>query len=166
MINILPHIVQIIMLPARPDTFLTVHGPLQATHLQRRIRRPKKQRLVLIHTRIGEEERGIVVGDAGRGFPEGVAVLLLEEADEGGTDFVHGPFWVGGEFGFVVGGHGTDFFCLIGLDDDDAAALCMVKIVEVMGGVGRRCVSDDALLKMVLRQRGWDSTWKHTVKQI
>ena len=119
MINILPHIVQIIMLPARPDTFLTVHGPLQATHLQRRIRRPKKQRLVLIHTRIGEEERGIVVGDAGRGFPEGVAVLLLEEADEGGTDFVHGPFWVGGEFGFVVGGHGTDFFCLIGLDDDD-----------------------------------------------
>ena len=110
MINILPHIVQIIMLPARPDTFLTVHGPLQATHLQRRIRRPKKQRLVLIHTRIGEEERGIVVGDAGRGFPEGVAVLLLEEVDEGGTDFVHGPFWVGGGFRFVVGGHGTDFF--------------------------------------------------------
>jgi hypothetical protein len=34
--------------------------------------------------------------------------LFFEEGDEGGTDFVHGPFGVGGEFGFG-GGHGGYF---------------------------------------------------------
>ena len=107
MINILPHIIQIIMLPPRPNTLLTIHGPLQTTHLQSRIGRSQKQRLVLIHSRISEEQCGVVVGDAGRGTPEGV-VVGFEEGDEGGADFVHGPGGVSGEFGFV-GGHGGRF---------------------------------------------------------
>ena len=78
MIHILPHIIQIIMLPPCSNTLLTIHRPLQLAHLQRGIARSQKQRLVLIHSRIREEESGIVVGDTGRGLPEGVLVPFEE----------------------------------------------------------------------------------------
>lgn len=45
----------------------------------------------LIHTRVGEEQRGIVEGDAGGGGGEGVR-LRCEVLDEGGSDERGGPF--------------------------------------------------------------------------
>ena len=107
MVNILTHIIQIIMLSSRTNTFLRIDCTLQSRHFQGGVASSQKERFVLIHTRIGKEEGGIIVGDARGGFPVGVAVLFFEELDEGGAHFGHGPCWVRGELGLFFGGrHG------------------------------------------------------------
>ena len=70
-------VVEIVVFAAGADAFLGVGGAgVGAFFLA------EEDRLELIHAGVGEEQRGIVLRDDGRGGNEGVAVLLDEEIEE------------------------------------------------------------------------------------
>ena len=102
MIHVLSHIVEIVMLPSRANALLGIYGTFQRGHGKGWVGCSEEERLELIHPSVGEEEGGVVVGDAGTGFPVGVAVLAFEVLDEGGADLVHWPDWVLGEHSFIL----------------------------------------------------------------
>src|SRR5687768_14561803 len=78
------HFLQVVMLPARPHALLAGDGARVGTLLQ-----AEKSVLELVHPRVGEEQRGVAVGDERGAGHVGVA-LLLEEVDIGGPDLVAG----------------------------------------------------------------------------
>mmetsp|Transcript_8153 Transcript_8153/g.17616 ORF Transcript_8153/g.17616 Transcript_8153/m.17616 type:complete len:466 (+) Transcript_8153:1609-3006(+) len=101
MVHILPHIVEIVVLASGTDALLGIARALQLAHGEGGVACSQKEGFVLIHACIGEEEGRIIVGDARTGLPEGVTVAF-EVFDEGGADFVHGPFRMGLEDHFFL----------------------------------------------------------------
>jgi hypothetical protein len=61
-----------------------------------RVSVPRKYVLELVHARVGEQQRGVIVRDDRRAGHERVGVLVLEEVDELLTNFsasaTHGAF--------------------------------------------------------------------------
>ena len=82
-VDVLPDIVQIVMLPAGADAFLGVGGAGQGGHGVVGGHGPEEERFVLVHARVGEEEGRVVVRDYRGGGPGGVGMLGGEEVEEG-----------------------------------------------------------------------------------
>ena len=53
--------------------------------------RTEKQRLVLIHARVGKQQRRIIHGHTGGRGPKGVPVLFGIKVKKSRSDLVHGP---------------------------------------------------------------------------
>lgn len=95
MVNVLADVVQVVVFATGTDALLRVDGAVQFGHGQGGVTRAQKEWLVLIHAGVGEQQSGVVDGDAGRGCPKGVAMFLDKEIDKGVADLVHGPFLLG-----------------------------------------------------------------------
>ena len=118
MVDVLPDIVQVVMLPTGPDTLLGVDGSFPLAHVAVGVDGTHKDRLELVHTyqcslyvrvrssfgltSVGEEQSGVVQRYGGGGVDIQIVVLLHEEVQEGLPDllgclgFVHpGLFSVG-----------------------------------------------------------------------
>lgn len=80
MIDILPDIIQVIVLSSCANTLLCIDRSLQSS--QRTNGLSQEQWLELVHASIGKQEGGIVVWHTGRGRPKLVSVLLHEEIDK------------------------------------------------------------------------------------
>mmetsp|Transcript_25502 Transcript_25502/g.54394 ORF Transcript_25502/g.54394 Transcript_25502/m.54394 type:complete len:414 (+) Transcript_25502:1750-2991(+) len=91
-VNIFSDVVQIIVFSSGTDAFLGVDGTLELCHGQGRVAGSQKQRLVLVHAGIGEQQGRIVDGNARTRLPKLVFVLFTEKIDEGRSDLVHRPF--------------------------------------------------------------------------
>lgn len=89
-VGVLPHIVEVVVLPPGADALLGVAGAAQLS--QRRVRgsRAEEDRLVLVHPGVGEQQRGVVNGDDGARRPTGVR-LGLEVLNERLADPVGRP---------------------------------------------------------------------------
>jgi len=92
MIGILPHVLQVIMLPPRSNALLRVDRSGEGGQFCAGRSSAEEDGFELIHARVGEEEGGVVEGRGGGGGDEGVRVLGLEVGDEGGSDSGGGPF--------------------------------------------------------------------------
>ena len=94
-IRVLAHVFEVVVLAARADALLGVHGTRVAA-----LPASEEHVLELVHARVGEEQRRVVVRNDGARRRKGVACLLNEEVDEGLADF-------GGGGGSRGGGHGA-----------------------------------------------------------
>mmetsp|Transcript_3069 Transcript_3069/g.8674 ORF Transcript_3069/g.8674 Transcript_3069/m.8674 type:complete len:252 (+) Transcript_3069:2299-3054(+) len=92
MVHVLSDVVQVIVLASRANAFLCVDGAFQCAHFQIRIASAQKQRLVLIHSGIGKEQRWIVDRYTRTAGPKSVTMLLDKKVNKGLSDLVHGPF--------------------------------------------------------------------------
>lgn len=81
-VRVLPYVLQVIMLPPRPNALLAIHRPGQLRQRHLRVGRAQKKGLELVHPRVGEEEGGVVMRHHGAGRPVGVLSLLDEVVDE------------------------------------------------------------------------------------
>jgi hypothetical protein len=98
-VRVLADIVQVVVLAAGADALLRVHGALELAEFRARIRLAQEDRLELVHPRVGEQQRRVIVGHARRAGHERVRVRLGEEVDERLSDLVggQGHGWVGSE---------------------------------------------------------------------
>mmetsp|Transcript_16885 Transcript_16885/g.34892 ORF Transcript_16885/g.34892 Transcript_16885/m.34892 type:complete len:230 (+) Transcript_16885:2611-3300(+) len=92
MIDILAHIIQIIVFATGANAFLRVDGTFQFGHFQIRIASAQKEWFVLIHTRIGKEQGGIIDGDTRTAGPKDMSMLFDKKVNKGLTNLGHGPF--------------------------------------------------------------------------
>lgn len=76
------------MFAARTNTLLTVHSSLESRQRRGGVHCAGEDGLELVHTCVGEEERGVVHGHDGRARNHGM-VFVLEVADELGTHVPH-----------------------------------------------------------------------------
>lgn len=81
-VGILPDIVKIVVLPSGADALLGVIRSPEPAKWRRGVHGPKKDRLELVHSRVGEEKGGIIEGNHGARPPVDV-LLALEKAEEG-----------------------------------------------------------------------------------
>ena len=65
MVNIFANIIQIIMFATCTDTLLGVDCPLPLGHVTVGVHGTNKDGLELVHSRVGEQQGGIVQGDGG-----------------------------------------------------------------------------------------------------
>lgn len=80
-IRVLANVVQVIMLSASTDTFLSVEGALQLGHIRMRIHGAEENSFVLVHARVCEEQGWVIVWNGRRGGDE-CMVFRAEEAEE------------------------------------------------------------------------------------
>jgi hypothetical protein len=91
-VRIVPHVVQIVVLPAGADALLGVAGAAQPAERQLRRRRAEEYGLELVHPGVGEQQRRVVDGDNGARRPPRVG-LGLEELGERLADPPGRPLW-------------------------------------------------------------------------
>ena len=84
---------------------LRVGGALELAKLGVRVDGALEDGLELVHAGVGEEQRGVIVGDGAAGGHERVAVLLAEVVDEGGAHAAGGPRGGGRRLGHGCGLH-------------------------------------------------------------
>jgi len=80
-VGVLPHVIEVVVLPAGADALLGIAGTAQPAERRVRGRRSEEDRLELVHSGVGEQQRGIVDGDRGARRPPRVR-LGHEEVDE------------------------------------------------------------------------------------
>mmetsp|Transcript_12867 Transcript_12867/g.42976 ORF Transcript_12867/g.42976 Transcript_12867/m.42976 type:complete len:420 (+) Transcript_12867:1711-2970(+) len=64
-VEVLAHVVEVVMLAARADALLRIRSALQLGHRRVWVHRAEEDGLVLVHARVGEEERWVLVGHDG-----------------------------------------------------------------------------------------------------
>ena len=85
MVHVLADVVQIVVLAAGTDTLLRVGGTLVLGHVAVGVDGAEEDRLELVHTGVGEQERGVIERNGrGRVYVR-VRVLLYEEVHVLGT---------------------------------------------------------------------------------
>ena len=107
-VGVLADVVEVVVLAARADALLGVGGALELRERALRVGGAQEAGLELVHSRVGEEEGWVIVGDHGRGRHDGV-LLALEEIQEGLPDPLGGPLLHGVHGWSVdkwVSGHG------------------------------------------------------------
>ena len=82
-IGVLAHVVEVVVLAAGPDALLRIDRALVRPRA-----RAEEHVLELVHARVGEQQRRVVVRHDGAGRHDRVAVLLGEEVEELLTDLV------------------------------------------------------------------------------
>lgn len=76
-VGVLPHVIEIVVLAAGADALLGVAGAAQAAKLRVRGGSAEKHRLELVHSGVGEQQRGVVDGDHGARRPSRVRLRLV-----------------------------------------------------------------------------------------
>ena len=107
-VGVLADVVEVVVLTARADALLGVGGALELRERALRVGGAQEAGLELVHSRVGEEEGWVIVGDHGRGRHDGV-LLALEEIQKGLPDPLGGPLLHGVHGWSVekwVSGHG------------------------------------------------------------
>ena len=84
MVHVLPHVVQVVVLPTRADALLRVGRALELGHCRPLLALAEEEGLELVHARVDEEERRVVVRHHRRRRPPRVRRLVREKVDEGG----------------------------------------------------------------------------------
>mmetsp|Transcript_1475 Transcript_1475/g.4732 ORF Transcript_1475/g.4732 Transcript_1475/m.4732 type:complete len:367 (+) Transcript_1475:614-1714(+) len=82
-VDVLADVVEIVVFAAGPDALLSVGGALELRQARVGVGLPEENGLELVHPRVDEEERRVVVGHHGRRSPERVLRLGGEEVDVG-----------------------------------------------------------------------------------
>ena len=82
---------EIIVLASSADAFLATGSAFVIALFE-----AEKNVLELVHASVGEEQRGVVRGDE-RGTAHDAVAALLEEAEEGRSDFVAGQLVLGSD---------------------------------------------------------------------
>ena len=90
-VGVTAHVLKVVVLAAGTNAHLRVRGTRQAAEVGAGVSGSEEQALELVHPRVDEQERGVVVGDYGGAHHEGVRVLLHEEVDELLSDAGNGP---------------------------------------------------------------------------
>ncbi|KAI3487195.1 hypothetical protein L1887_48905 [Cichorium endivia] len=103
-VGVLADVVEVVVLSACTDALLGVDGALHGAEGGVGVCDAEEDGLVLVHACVGEEERGVIVGDGGGGGHKGV-LALLEVCGEGVAHLGGGP--VAEARGGV--GHGGEF---------------------------------------------------------
>mmetsp|Transcript_24531 Transcript_24531/g.74807 ORF Transcript_24531/g.74807 Transcript_24531/m.74807 type:complete len:232 (-) Transcript_24531:212-907(-) len=80
-VDVLTHIVEIIVFAARTDALLRVARTLELCEPRVWVSLSEEDGLELVHPRVDEEERRVIVRHDGRGGPEGVLRFVLKEVD-------------------------------------------------------------------------------------
>ena len=87
-VGVLAHIVEVVVLAASADAFLRIHRAGEG-----RLFGAEEVRLELVHSRVGEEQRRVVVRDNRRGRDLRVLGLVDKEVDELAANLRAGRFW-------------------------------------------------------------------------
>lgn len=84
-------ILKIVVLSTGADALLAVRSALQIGLFASRVNLAQEDGLELVHTRVGELQGGVIVGNDGGGRHKRVSMLLHEEIDVGLSHFITGP---------------------------------------------------------------------------
>ena len=80
------HVLEVVVLAAGPDALLAVDGAAKTRQCASGLDLAEKDRLELVHSRVGEKERRVIMGHDRAGGDEGVSVPIDEMVDELAAD--------------------------------------------------------------------------------